>query len=434
MKRKSLLFMAAGFLSLASIGQTVVNDSAVTGSGNTNMVFYNLQTGVKTVVSNTDWHVAVSVRSSVFPNNTLQGTTVRINEAFGVKVYLIPGFTADSFNVSVDTTGFHNWQKLNDSDSLLDLGALNTGLNIGAFNYGWGVYGGSPNHDVEGKKVYLFELPNGAVKKFLVQELDRDTAWNLKYADIDNSNLQTLRISKRDYIGKNLVYISLTDHTVRDKEPLSSSWQLQFLKYAATDVQTGKTLPAVGVLTNKGITVARRDGMEVSDNSYSGLLFKPDMNAIGWNWKYLINNQLLVSGKDEVTGRGTYRVHDSLAYFIQTPTDVYKIVFTGYTGSSAGIIQFYKQALTNTRIAETEPQQTARIYPNPADDFLTIESDILSSYVNVLDMNGKAIFGTPVSGDVFRLNTSGLPNGVYLLSVSSPEKSNLIRKFIVNHF
>src|SRR4051812_40026813 len=84
-------------------GQVPVDDLASTGAGNSLMTFYNLHSGQKTVASNNDWHLALSVRPSVFPSNTLQGTTLRINEGFDVQTYQVPGFTADSFSVSLSS-------------------------------------------------------------------------------------------------------------------------------------------------------------------------------------------------------------------------------------------------------------------------------------------------------------------------------------------
>ena len=193
---KILGFVITLTFALNSNAQSIVNDSATTSADNTGMTFYSLQTGQKTVAANNDWHIAVSVRPSLFPDNTLQGTTIRINEAFGVQAYLIPGFTADSFYVPIDTVGFHIWERIHDSDSVLDQGAFNTGKNIAVFNYGWGVYSGPPNHNVDGNKIYLVQLPNRSLKKVWIQELDRDTAWDIKVANLDNSNLETLHFAK----------------------------------------------------------------------------------------------------------------------------------------------------------------------------------------------------------------------------------------------
>jgi hypothetical protein len=408
------------------------NDSATTGFNNTKMTFYNIKTGAKTTVANNDWHLALSVRPSQFPSNTLQGTTMRINGAFGVKVYEVPGFTADSFSVTVDTFGYKGWLRVHDSDSVLDEGALNTGYNIGTYFYGWGQYGGSPNHDVAGTKVYLFELPGRRFKKINVDQLDRDTAWVLKIADIDNSNLQTLRISKGAYAGKNLVYLNLLNNLVHDKEPLAADWQMLFTRYAALDAEPGTSTVQVGVLTNKGVTTAKRAHGVVTDNTYNNLSFSVNMNTIGWGWKYLAYNQALAQGKNFDQLASYYRVFDSLTYFIKSANgDVTKIVFTGYDGPNEGMIYFYKEELTATAIMDFVSNSEFNLYPNPCSTTLNINAaSLTSSVIRVTDMSGKLLLEQQPSRDNFQLNTSDFPNGVYLVSIAG-EEGIALKKFVV---
>ncbi len=425
-----IIIVATSFVHVNA--QFVVNDTVTTSAENKDMTFYSLATGAKTLVANNDWHLAFSVRPSAFPSNTLQGASIRINEALGVKVYQVLGFDEDSFGVSIDTTGFRTWQQLNDSDSLLDLGALNKGLNIGVFNYGWGTYSGPPNHNVVGTKVYLLELPGGSIKKLLIYQLDRDTAWDVKYANIDNSAYQEVRIPKRNYPGKNYVYLNLGNNMVKDKEPASSDWDLQFLRYAATDILSAKTVAITGVWSNKGTLIAKRKGVEVTDNNYSSLTFSPDMNTIGWNWKTLVSNQQYLSGKDVPFFEDIYRIEDSLAYFVQTLSgNIYKLVFTGYGGYSRGTISFYTESLTATSIAEPKENGQVIVFPNPCHSALNVLLQA-PSIISVYDIAGKMIVQQTVSEKSFALNTSELANGIYLLAVTAQGHTS-VNRFAVNH-
>ena len=65
MKRVFGIIAVATFF-LNAGAQIAVNDSVNTSSENKDMTFYNLQTGQKTVASNSDWHLAVSVRQAAF--------------------------------------------------------------------------------------------------------------------------------------------------------------------------------------------------------------------------------------------------------------------------------------------------------------------------------------------------------------------------------
>jgi hypothetical protein len=408
-----------------------VSNTATTGQQNASMTFYNLQSGQKTVASNIDWHLAVSMRPSQFPNNTLQGTTLRINEAFGVQAYRVTGFTADSFSVAIDTQSLPLWQRVYDSDTTMDEGALNTGKNIGVYNYGWGVYSGPPLHNVVGDKVFVFALPNHVFKKMLIEQLDRDTAWDIRIANLDNSDLQRVHISKKDYPGKNFVYLNILNQVVTDKEPLSSDWDLQFLKYAATDVIPGKTSPVLGVWINKGRTVAKRSRVDVADNNFSGLSFSPSLNTIGWNWKYLVNIQQSLSGKNFAQTINYYVVEDSLAYFVTSASgDIYKLVFTAYEGPGTGIIRFETTLVAPNAISETPQDAPIGLYPNPASSFLNVDLNLFPATVKVFDIEGKLLAQTTVSNSPGQLDVSAFENGTYLLMLSSAEKT-VVKKFSV---
>ncbi len=397
------------------------NDSALTGAGNTEMVFYQLSTGSNTTASNADWHLALSVQPSQFPSNTLQGASLRINEANGVKVYEIPGFTADSFSVAVDTAGYHTWLQVHDSDTLLNAGALNTGYNISSFFYGWGSYAGPPTHNVVGSKVYLFTFPGGEMKKFLVNDLDKDTAWNVQYADLDNSNLQHEMVNKKAFLGKQYVYLDMLTNTLRDKEPLAGDWDLQFLKYAATDVMPGSVYSVTGVWVNKGISAAKAEGVDVSNNNYGAYPLSTQLNAIGWNWKQYDNQN------------SVYVIQDSLAYFVQTKSgDIYKVVFTGYDAAT-GAINFYKELIPATGIQEYTSTQFT-VFPNPVANELFIRSDVSIAHqeITMTDMSGRVVMKTTGDAGVLTsIPTGNLANGCYLLKITDRQQQ-YIQRVVVN--
>ena len=432
MRRVSLIFVVVT-LFLCGKAQISSPDTAYTSPENRDMTFYNLRTGVKTFVTNDDWHLAVSVRPSVFPSNTLQGTTLRLNGSFGVTAYMILGFTADSFYSVVDTAGLASWQELNDSDTMLDRGALNYGYNISVFNYGWGVYSGPPNHNVVGNKVFVIELPDGSLKKFLVYQLERDTAWDFHLANLDNSDFQSIHVSKNDYDGKNFVYLNLLNYQIKNKEPLSADWDLQFLKYSAMDFTFGKSVPIVGVWVNKGVTVAERRGVEVADNNFSSLSFSNKLNTIGWDWKMLLTNQQNLAGKDLPVNGDSYRVEDSLTYFIQTLTgDLYKLYFTGYGGVSKGSVSFNLLSFNSTDIESdaTEEANVLKLFPNPCGNSITL-SDNNNGRIQIFDMNGRQVMEAEKNEKALVVNTSDFQSGIYFLSFVS-NNMRAMKKFVVS--
>ena len=420
------------FFFSVTYAQIIANDSAQTGTGSSSMTFYSLKTGQKTIVSNTDWHLAISIRPTQFqvPFSPIGGTTIRMNEAMGVKVYYVPDANAAAFNI-VDTTGYKNWTILHDSDTSIDEGVLNSNRNKGnIYDFGWGTYNGS-NHNVTGDSLYLIQLPNGELKKFIVVNLDRDTAFNLKYSNIDNSDLQTIHISKKDYIGKEFVYLNLLDNEIHDKEPLAADWDLQFLKYTATDILSNKFVPVVGVWLNKGALAAQRMAHDVTDNDYSNLTFSHKLNAIGWNWKYQGSSQALLSGKNIFAVSEFYLTKDSLTYFVQTVgAQVYKVIFTRYNPGN-GQIDFYKELLTPLAIDEPKNESVFQLFPNPTSSILNVVLNATGATFKVADLNGRIVLEEITTENTTQINTDVLSNGIYLLLVTTNGNST-VRRFVVS--
>ncbi len=266
----------------ATQAQTTVNDSVTINSQYKDAVYYKLSDGTKTSTSNTDWHLAFSTQKVQFPLNTLQSVTIRFNGGSGVVVSQ-KAFTDTAFFTG-DTVGFSTFTKLYDSDSNLDSGAFNNGLNISKFDYGWGVYNQN-SKNIPGRNMFYVQLPTGAIKKFRVVELVYDTVWQVQYANLDNSNLQTVSIPKSQYQGELFAYLNLETNLVSSKEPNASEWDLLFHKYNARDVVGFDVYPSMGVWSNKGVEVAKAYPVDLNSNNYSGFTFSKTMNVIGRNWK-----------------------------------------------------------------------------------------------------------------------------------------------------
>lgn len=413
-----LLFLASGFTSSAQ--STIPNDSVITGADNTQMVFYQLSTGQKTVTSNTDWHLAITIRPTQFPNAPLGGTSIRINEANGVHAYYVPNANAAEY-ATVDTADWNTWTMLHDSDSLLDEGALNSNRGPGIFDFGWGVYN-SISHDVVGDSLYLIQLPNGALKKLLIADLDRDTAFNIKYSNIDNSDMQLLHISKLQYPGKSFVYLNMLTNQIEDKEPLAANWDLLFTKYTARDIIQNNYTPIVGVWANKGVEIGKATGADAQYSSFMGS-YSTMLNSIGWNWNsYDSQNDI-------------YTIQDSLAYFIRPVNGMeYKLNFTSYSGPATGIISFYTAQIMATSIAAVENPIQVLTYPNPANDVLTIAvgEKELNTRLTLTDLNGKTLDTFALSAGLNTYATTTLPNGIYLLQIANTTNS-VTKKLVIQH-
>jgi hypothetical protein len=402
MNKTILSFLLA--LTAITQAQTTFFDTVNIAAQYKNAVYYKLSDGNKVSTANTDWHLAFSVQKVQFPLNTLPSVTIRYNGANGVNLFQ-KAFNDTAF-FTADTSGFATFTKLYDSDSNLDTGSFNNGLNISQFDYGWGVYN-TTTKNIPGRSVYFLQL-NSGIKKLRIVELVYDTLWQIQYANLDNSNLQTVSIPKRLYQGKLFAYLNLETNAVSDKEPNSSDWDLLFHKYNARDVVGFDVYPSVGVWSNKGVEVAKAAHFDVSSNDFSGFIFSKKMNEIGRDWKeYQAPNWIL---------------QDSLAYFVKDKGgSIFKIVFTAFEGSSTGKIIFSKTILQTSSIAEINSARLA-CFPNPASNLLNIVADNVAEDATFLltDLAGKEIIKTALGNEVFqtfKVDLSNVTNGFYIASI-----------------
>lgn len=75
---------------------------------------------------------------------------------------------------------------------------------------------------------------------------------------------------------------------------------------------------------------------------------------------------------------------------------------------------------------------TINIYPNPANDFVTLDLPdfALNQLIQVMDANGRIVFAQTVNSDQEILNVSELESGIYFISIATGE-SILISKFTI---
>ena len=409
---KRLLTSLLCTLSLCSFAQ---NDSVSLGSGATNMVFYKLTTGAKTSAPNDDWHIAFSAR---YINGftfalTSQAAAIRINEAFGLKLFRSPNQKLDQY-ASFDTTGWHGWQQMHNPDTTWTLGALNANVNFNDpnhFNYGWGEYDGT-SHNVTGdSSIYLIQLPDGSFKKFVVLNLLYDTAFNVQYANLDNSGATTQEIRKAPYSSKNFVYLNLSTGNLLDKEPALTDWDFMALRYTNTVYNPSNPTQDIGFLTKDANSEYAASGGAAQQNCYTGPGWTNLINVIGKSW-------MGAPGDTVIPGQ---------AYFIQNSTSGYKMTVTGFGGATTGLINFsLSPCALSTGISELNASADLSIYPVPASDIINIKinsAEESQSDVHLLDMSGRVILSQNVNTQAgennFPVNISSIQTGNYIVSVSS---------------
>jgi hypothetical protein len=207
----------------------------------------------------------------------------------------------------------------------------------------------------------------------------------------------------------------MDNHTLQDREPNHSEWDLLFTKYSA-DLGFAY-YPVTGVVSNEGIEVA--EIKELPNNaSYTAQDFNPSKTVIGSDWKTF----------DTIAN--TYNLQDSLTYFVQTENgDVYKLHLTAFEGSSSGKIKFNKELVSTgpTGIqSSNEVLCLHSIYPNPSigsADIVFSNTRKENINIRVYNLVGNLVYQANADSNIglnsFRINLEFVENGVYLVQIDN---------------
>jgi Secretion system C-terminal sorting domain/HmuY protein len=402
------LFTLLSTLLIINELQAQITDSVTIGTGGTDMVFYSLKTRTQTRSSNTDWHLAFSCKPAAFPTQTNQSASIRINGAYGLELYRCPNQKTPVF-ATLDTTGYQGWQRMQNPDTSWDIGAFNINKDQSQpFNYGWGSYTISNHAITSDSSIYLLKLPNGSFKKFAIINLAFDTAFNIQYSNLDNSRPITLEIRKKPYKNRNFIYLNLLNDSLMNKEPLSTNWDLVFLKYNNNQV-TADAVRDMGIFTNYYTTTTLTDQTVL--NTCQNTI---DSNA---------SSQISIIGKSFRTSPSLDVVYPTRVYTItpyaSSPYALHVSQFTGATGQliftrCASILGVNDAVTTNASVS---------IYPVPASQHLSIDytSDAASALsLQLCDLTGRVLLtqsrGVSTGMQHHDLDLSSLSAGQYILS------------------
>lgn len=411
------LGLSIGFLKAQTCD---ANDSTFMGTGSGNDVFYSLKTGkdngsgtVKTV-SNSNWHLAFSVRGTQFPDNPGIGVAIRVNSpngenpqmgATGCVLAKIPGANFSNWH-NLDTSGLFALPELTDPDSTWNISAFTKGYSFAnAFNFIWGTYNQS-NHKVSGTSVFvLYNKSQNWYKKIFINEVSFDTLWRFTIANIDNSDSNFVEINKNDYKNRNFVYYDVLNNTVIDREPDNRTWDLLWTRYKAR-VPFGQTVvpyTVSGVLQNLGVTVAQNNGKKCSEVWLANKKadYSSNISIIGYDWKTFTGS--------------SYAITDTFVYFIRAlDTAKYKMTMISFTGGSFSktVFSFYEATLS----LDKPEISTIGVYPNPASSIVNIDNAYQVESLQVYDVFGKLVSSNINDNS---LDITNLSSGVYMLYVKT---------------
>jgi hypothetical protein len=408
---KKFILSVSILFALNTQAQTII-DTVSTGAGYANQIWYSLKNDNVKSESKDDWDLGIEL--SGFNSSILVNT-----QKAGVAVYQSPyDWTQWS---TFDTANYKNWPALHNSDSMWDIGALNKPGTYNTADLGWGSY--DPNtHVISGTRLYLLTLPGNKFIKLGVKSLIGGV-YTITYINVDQTDSTTFTITKSNYPERNFIYYAIGTKTILDREPSNSTWDLTFTKYIYNNYPLGggqfMPYPVTGILLNKSVKATEVRHVDIATtNNYKGRTYTSNISEIGSDWKTF--NMM----------SGTYSVTDSLVYFVQDiEGNFWKLVMTGFSGSTAGNYMLSKQQLSNVSVSSFDANNHVYVYPNPVaqGNNITLITDLNghnASSLTITDINGKVVFmdKNPAQNG---LNAIDIPfnfeKGVYFISLQTSE-------------
>lgn len=403
--RFTLLFLlACGVWPLAQ-GQTPV--TVLTGAGYADDVYYSFTDGEARRVPRNNWDLAFEVSVT---------SAVRANTAAGTGVWL-HGADTGAWE-SLDTAGrLTSETALYNDPALWEAGALNQPATDEFGDLGWGAYN-VQTHVITGNRLFVVRSVGGAYYKLWIRER-ASGSYQIRYAKLDGSNLRDLTLQTSAYSSKLFAYLNLDSGEFLDREPERGGWQLLFTQY--TDlIQAGPGPRApygvTGVLTHPGIVTAQKDSIDVATfRDTTDLPWNPDINEIGYDWKTYD------------MGGSRFVLAENRAYFSRLALDnVWKIVFTGFGGSSDGKYEFTQQQIGGvSRGAKTGAVKAVAVWPNPATSGGELRVSQPVERADWFDLQGRLVHTNAPAGD--RLDVPELPAGLYLVQLRQGAISQPVR-------
>ncbi|WP_435136157.1 T9SS type A sorting domain-containing protein [Formosa sp. A9] len=375
-----------------------------------NTVYYNLDTQTETSFAADSWDIGF-LRTSAMSMGIRTNALVEVYEA-----------SDDIENWSaIDVANIDNWTQLYNDDTNWTSGAYDQG----SATYGWGEYN-IANHHVTGSIIFVLKLIDGTFVKFINE--DYYGGYTFKYATWDGSawsedKTEVILNSENDTNRFN--YFSFKTNSKVVAEPAMDAWHLVFGKYY-TDVPVSATetmkYMVTGALVNAGITVAVND--ESGENpDTSNLTYAEAINTIGYNWKSFSMETY------------TYDIDSDTAYYVKTEAgNIYRLVFTGFEGSSTGNLSFnFEDVTEKLSITDVNEGIAFGIYPNPTTDKkINLIYDVnalqaTQSNISIYAVTGAKVFETTIKNQNGfynkELQLNNLQSGVYILKFTSGNQS-----------
>ena len=404
----TLLFFALGVSAISAQNNSKSDATEITvttGANYADEVYWGFGNKNHTVSRNT-WDIAFTTAK--------MDISILANNGNSLMLYTYPKGTIADW-AAVDTTGMV-WKALYNSVENWETGAFVQNQNTAnQFDYGWGVYNMN-SHNIVGDSIFIIKLSGSDYRKLaIVQKNSIQNQWSFKYAKLDGSDEKTVNFDADDYADKKFIHYSIVNNAFVVQEPKSTDWQLLFTRYY------DYTIPyyVTGVLTKQGVGVqeVRQSGLnQQTFTAFDEKGFTENIGTIGSDWKSFSMSTF------------SYVTVDTVVYFVRElpDGDVWKLYFTGFSGSSTGEYKFKQQNLTTTG-TKVLSLGFSSVYPNPAASVINVIHDFEGeSLLSVYNMSGQLVYTENVFGNESLnkqvINVQHLPDGIYNLVIKGTHK------------
>ena len=420
MTRFYRILLFAIVCSVAGTTAWAANEDLSMGADYADDVYFSVIHGVTGTADADDWDIAFQV-------NSIEGGLI-CNEAAGVEVYYVDGSDGETYNSPIDTSNFRQkWTRwFNGPDSWRN-GAFNMEVDFNTGSYGWGEYN-PVTHGVSGIATYIIVDRSGKVCKMVVESLSGGVL-KFKYSQPDGSNEKVGEIDKNAYPDRLFGYYDMLEHKALNREPAMQEWELLFSRYIELlGPNQDLPYPVVGVQVNDGVTVAmvNSDAPETVAEPDAGD-FRTYKRSIGSDWKTWENN--------------AYTIDESRVFFVKRPDEtVYRIVFRGFSGASAGDVEFdlYPARQTVGVDGGDADNRGALLFPSVATRGeqvqLAFTANAAAADLAVYDLQGRLLQSQTVSAagelTVANIATENLTSGCYLIELRQGE-TRTTRRLVV---
>jgi hypothetical protein len=413
----TLLVVLFTFSTKSSNG-SAKSDSVVLGPGYSNEAYYSFSTGVVKTSPRATWDIAFRTKKL--------SSSIITNDGSGVVLYTYPKADTSGWT-SMDTIGLASWKQMFNDPADWENGAFSRNAK-GHPDYGWGVYNMS-THNLTGDSLYIIKLRDGSLRKlWLVGKKSAANIYTFRYANMDGSNPKSVTLDLNNQVSADFYGYSLQTGEEVAFQPARTSWDVLFTKYMSIQPD-GSPYLVVGVISNDTVNSKKFYPVPLTYSDFGAGIWDSTRSSIGWDWK-----------KFDM-GSFSYKIVDSTVYFVRPiHGDIYKLLFTAFTGSGSGIVRFTTEKAAGAGIADRDqPVGELKVFPNPASEKIFIDlTDINTNdfFISLSDLSGRQLRAdrpkeTINGASVYTMDVSGVQPGIYLVTFMSAATKKVAKVYII---